>query len=92
MARIPASPPLRTFHPINLGVTWCLWPAGKAVQENGASRTFGAQRNAYSGKEIKIAFISKRLLETALVFINITGFLKQGRGLKHCREKFNSKD
>lgn len=76
MARIPASPTLRTFHPINLGVTWCLWQAGKAVQENSTSRTFGAQRNAFSGKEIGIASVSKRRLETALVFINITGFLK----------------
>lgn len=69
-----------------------MWQAGKAVQEKGTSRTFGARRNAFSGKEIGIAFVSKRLLETASVFVNITGFPKQGCGLKHGREKFNSRD
>lgn len=92
LARTPASPTLRTFLPVKLGVTWCLRQAGKAVQEKGTSRTCGAQGGAFSGKETGIAFISKRLPETALVFINVTGFRKQGCSLKHCRKKFNSKD
>lgn len=66
-----------------LTTRWAVWDKVTALEP---------QRNVFGGKDTEVLFISKKLLDIALVFINIMGFLKQGCRLKHFREKFGSKD